>query len=123
VTSAPIIRSVRASALQVLASDAYRCAEAHGLPRRIRVPRYLLREALVGVPTLAALIYGNLLGGAVLVEFVFSWEGFGQWALQGMQVRDYPIVQAFVLISAAFYVLVFLVADVLHAALDPRVRL
>jgi peptide/nickel transport system permease protein len=123
VSSAPIVRSVRASALQVLASDAYRCTEAHGLPAGMRVSRYVVRESLVGVPTLAAIIYGYLLGGAVLVEYVYSWQGFGQWALHGMLFRDYPIVQAFVLVSAAFYVLVFLVADVLHAVLDPRVRL
>ncbi len=123
VSSAPIVRGVRASALEVLASDAYRCTEAHGLPARMRVFRYVVRESLAGVPTLAALIYGYLLGGAVLVEYVFSWQGFGQWALHGMLFRDYPIVQAFVLVSAAFYVLVFLAADVLHAVLDPRVRL
>jgi peptide/nickel transport system permease protein len=123
VAAAPIVRSVRASALQVLASDAYRCTEAHGLPENKRVVGYVLRESLAGVPTLAALIYGYLLGGAVLVEFVFSWQGFGQWALHGMLFRDYPIVQAFVLVSAAFYVVVFLLADVLHAMLDPRVRL
>jgi peptide/nickel transport system permease protein len=123
VASAPIVRSVRASALQVLASDAYRATVAHGLPARLRVLRYVLREAIVGVPTLAALIYGYLIGGAVLVEYVFSWQGFGQWALNGMLYRDYPIIQAFVLISATVYVLVFLAADVLHAYLDPRVRL
>lgn len=123
VSSAPIVRGVRASALQVLASDAYRCTEAHGLPARMRVFRYVVRESLVGVPTMAALIYGYLLGGAVLIEYVFSWQGFGQWALHGMLFRDYPIVQAFVLVSAAFYVLVFLAADLVHAMLDPRVRL
>jgi peptide/nickel transport system permease protein len=123
VSAAPIVRSVRASALEVLASDAYRCALAHGLPARLRVLRYVVREAIVGLPTLAALIYGYLIGGAVLVEYVYSWQGFGQWALNGMLYRDYPIIQAFVLISATVYVLVFLVADVLHAYLDPRVRL
>jgi peptide/nickel transport system permease protein len=121
--SAPIIRGVRASAVQVLASDAYRCAEAHGLPARMRVLRYLLRESLVGLPTLAALLYGYLIGGAVLVEFVFSWQGFGQWAVHGMQFRDYPILQGFVLVSAMAYVVVFLLADLLHAFLDPRIRL
>jgi peptide/nickel transport system permease protein len=123
INSAAIVRSVRASALQVLASDGYRCTVAHGLPSRIRVSRYVVRESLVGVPTLAALIYGYMLGGAVLVEYVFSWQGFGQWALHGMTYRDYPVVQAFVLVSAAFYLLVFLIADLLQAMLDPRVRL
>jgi peptide/nickel transport system permease protein len=58
----------------------------------------------------------------VLVEYVFSWQGFGQWALRGLLYRDYPVVQASVLVIAACYVLVFLVADVVHAMLDPRVR-
>jgi peptide/nickel transport system permease protein len=85
--------------------------------------RYTLRGAIVGVPTLAALIYGNLLGWDVLVEYVYSWQGFGQWALNGLLLRDYPVIQAFVLVSATFYVLVFLVADVLQALIDPRVKL
>jgi peptide/nickel transport system permease protein len=123
VSSAALTRGVRASALEVLSSDAYRCAEAHGLRQRALLVRYTLRGSLVGLPALAALIYGYLLGGAVLVEFVYSWQGFGQWALNGLRVRDYPVIQTFVLVSATFYVLVFLVADVVHALLDPRVKL
>jgi peptide/nickel transport system permease protein len=123
VSSAALTRGVRASALEVLSSDAYRCAEAHGLRRRALLIRYTLRGSLVGLPALAALIYGYLLGGAVLVEYVFSWQGFGQWALNGLVVRDYPVIQTFVLVSATFYVLVFLVADIVHALLDPRVQL
>jgi peptide/nickel transport system permease protein len=123
VSSAALTRGMRASALEVLSSDAYRCAQAHGLRRRALLLRYTLRGSVVGVPALAALIYGYLLGGAVLVEFVFSWQGFGQWALNGLLVRDYPVIQAFVLVSATFYVLVFLLADIVHALLDPRVRL
>ena len=123
VSAAPLVRSVRASASEVLGSDAFRCAESHGLGRRVLLLRYTLRGALVGTPTLAALIYGNLLGGAVLVEYVFSWQGFGQWALNGLLIRDYPVIQIFVLVSATFYVLIFLVADVIHALLDPRVQL
>jgi peptide/nickel transport system permease protein len=123
VTSAPIIRTVRASALHALASESFRCGQAHGLPRRMLVRHYVVRESLAGVPTLAALIYGNLLGGAVLIEFIFGWQGFGQWALQGLQVRDYPVVQAFVLVSATVYVVVFLIADIIHAIIDPRVKL
>jgi peptide/nickel transport system permease protein len=123
VTAAPVIRMVRAAAIEVVRSDAYRCAEAHGLPRRLRVRGYVARQSLIGLPTLTALLYGTLIGNAVLIEFVFSWQGFGQWALEGMRLRDYPVIQAFVLITAAVYLVVFLVADVLHAWLDPRVRL
>lgn len=123
ITAAPVIRTVRAAAIDVLRSDAARCAEAHGLPKRVRTWSYVARQALIGLPTLTALLYGTLIGNAVLIEFVFSWQGFGQWALEGMRVRDYPVIQTFVLITAAFYLLVFLVADVLHAWLDPRVKL
>ena len=123
VSAAPLVRGVRASALQVLQSEAYRCAVSHGLRRHVLLLRYTLRASVAGLPTLAALIYGNLLGGAVLVEYVFSWQGFGQWALDGLLMRNYPVIQAFVLVSAIFYVVVFLIADIIHAALDPRVKL
>ena len=122
VITAPLLRSVRASALEVIESDSYRCAEAHGLPQRLIARGYLLRAALVRLPTLAAIVFGNLLGGSVLIEYVFSWQGMGQWALRGLLVRDYPVIQAFVLVTATAYVLVFLLADLLQAALDPRVR-
>lgn len=123
ISSAALTRGTRSSALEVLSSEAYECAEAHGLKRRALLLRYTVRGSLVGLPALAALLYGYLLGGAVLVEYVFSWQGFGQWALNGLLVRDYPVIQTFVLVSAGFYVLVFLVADIIHALLDPRVKL
>ena len=84
---------------------------------------YLRRAALVRLPSLAALVFGTAIGSTVLVEYVFSWQGFGQWALRGLLYRDYPVVQASVLVIALCYVLVFLIADVVHAVLDPRVRI
>jgi peptide/nickel transport system permease protein len=121
--TAPLLRSVRASALEIINSEAYDCAVAHGLSRRQLLRGYLLRGTLARLPTLAALVFGTLIGGSVLVEIVFSWQGVGQWAMRGMLLRDYPVIQAFVLIVAVAYVLVFLLADVLHAALDPRVKI
>ncbi|MBL6429022.1 MULTISPECIES: ABC transporter permease [Maritimibacter] len=121
--TAPLLRSVRASALEVLASDNYRCAAAHGLAPRVLRQRYLMRQTLTRLPALSAIVFGNLLGGSVLIEYVFSWQGLGQWALRGMQVRDYPVIQAFVLVAATTYVLIFLLADVIQAALDPRVKM
>ncbi|MEU8385949.1 ABC transporter permease [Streptosporangium sp. NPDC048865] len=120
---APLLRSVRASALEVLASEAYTAAAAHGLDRRLLLRGYLVRAALVRLPVLAALVFGFSIGSTVLVEYVFSWQGFGQWALRGLLYRDYPVVQASVLVIALFYVVVFLVADVVQAVLDPRVRI
>ena len=122
VIMAPIMRTVRANVLEGLNAPYVRCAEAHGL-RRGRVLRtYLLRNALLRVITLLAIIYGYLLGGAVLVETVFSWPGLGQWAADAIVRQDYPVVQAFVLLAAVFYVLVYLVADVALALIDPRIR-
>jgi len=119
----PMMRSVRVGALDVLQSNSYRCAVAHGVPRGRLWRSYLARPSLAGLPTLAALVYGYLLGGAIMIEYVFAWQGFGQWALRGLLFRDYPVIQAFVIVVATFYVLIFLLADVLHALLDPRVRL
>lgn len=120
---APLVRSVRASALEVLHSEAYRAAAAHGLPEKTLLRGYLRRAALVRLPSLAALVFGTAIGSTVLVEYVFSWQGFGQWALRGLLYRDYPVVQASVLTIALCYVLVFLIADVIHAMLDPRVKI
>lgn len=123
VTVAPMLRAVRASALEVLHSEAYVAATAHGLPEKTLVRGYLVRAALVRLPTLGALIFGTAIGSTVLIEYVFSWQGFGQWSLRGLLYRDYPVVQASVLVIGIGYVLVFLVADVIHAMLDPRVRI
>lgn len=123
VVCASLLRSVRSSALEVRSSTAFTAAMAHGISGRKLIRGYLTRPALVRLPTLAALVFGNLLGSTVLIEYVFSWQGLGQWALNGLQYRDYPVVQAAVFVIALGYVVVFLIADVIHAALDPRVRI
>ncbi|MEU0156467.1 ABC transporter permease [Micromonospora fulviviridis] len=120
---APLLRSVRASALEVLHSEAYTAARAHGLRGRTLRRGYLTRATLVRLPSLAALVFGTAIGSTVLVEYVYSWQGFGQWALRGLLYRDYPVVQASVLVIALCYVIVFLIADVVHAILDPRVKI
>lgn len=122
VITAPLLRAVRAAALEVIGSDAYRCAAAHGLSGRRLARHYLFRPTLARLPTLAAIVFGNLLGGSVIIEYVFSLQGLGQWALRGLLLRDYPVIQAFVLITATGYMIVFLLADIAQAALDPRVR-
>lgn len=122
VVMAPIMRTVRANVLEVLTSPYVRCAQAHGLRRWHVLVDYVLRNALLPVVTLVAIIYGYLLGGAVLIEKVFSWPGLGQWAADSILAQDYPAVQAFVLLTASFYVLVYLVADLVLALIDPRIR-
>ncbi|HEX5598341.1 MAG TPA: ABC transporter permease, partial [Micromonosporaceae bacterium] len=91
---APLLRSVRASALEVLHSEAYVAARTHGLSERRLRRGYLLRATLVRLPALAALVFGTAIGSTVLIEYVYSWQGFGQWALRGLLYRDYPVVQA-----------------------------
>jgi peptide/nickel transport system permease protein len=78
---------------------------------------------LARIPTLAALVLGNVLGGVVLIEYVFSWQGLGQWLLRGLLYRDYPVVQVGVVIIALVYAVAYLLADIVHAVLDPRVRI
>ena len=95
------------------------CAQAHGLTGGTLVRGYLMRGTLARLPTLAALVLGNVLGGVVLVELVFSWQGMGQWLLRGLLTRDYPVVQAGVVISALVFTLAYLVADIVQAALEP----
>jgi len=121
--SAALFRNVRTSALEVMAAQPYAAAQAHGIYGWRLVRGYLLRGTLSKTPTLVALIFGAVLGTVVLIEVVFSWQGSGQWLLRGLLYRDYPVVQAGVMIIALIYAAAYLVADVVHAALDPRVRL
>jgi peptide/nickel transport system permease protein len=123
VVVAPLVRAVRQAARGAIDGDAYACAVAHGLPTRRVVLSYLIRPVAASLPTLTALVLGNLIGGVVIVETIYAWDGFGQWGIQGLLTRDYPVIQAFVLITALIYVTSFLIADIVHAVLDPRLTL
>lgn len=121
--TASLLRSVRSAAIDIRAAAPWATARAHGIGGRALVGGYLIRGTVSRIPTLAALVLGNVLGGVVLVEYVFSWQGMGQWLLRGLLYRDYPVVQAGVVIIALVYAIAYLVADIIHAILDPRVRL
>lgn len=121
--SASLLRSVRAAAIDIRGAAPWATARAHGISGRPLIGGYLMRGTLSRLPTLAALVLGNVLGSVVLVEVVFSWQGLGQWLLRGLLFRDYPVVQAGVAIIALIYAVCYLIADVIHAILDPRVRL
>jgi peptide/nickel transport system permease protein len=121
--SASLLRSVRAAALEILAAPPWQTATAHGVRGAALGYGYLMRGTLSRIPTLVAIVLGNVLGGVVLVEYVFSWQGMGQWLLRGLLFRDYPVVQTGVLVIALVYAVAYLVADLVHALLDPRVRL
>ncbi len=119
---AVIARMTRASLLEVLGEDYVRTAWAKGLSRRLVVLRHAVRNAFIPTLTVIALEFGYLLGGAVITETIFAWPGVGRWLFLAVQARDFRAVQGGVLLIATVFVLVNLLADVLYAWLDPRIR-
>lgn len=118
---APILKMSRVAMSAALRSEFVFFARACGFRRRFLF-RYALRNALPPVVTLVGVLYGFLLGGAVLVEVVYGWGGFGQYAVDSILNADYAPVQAFVLVSAMFSLVVYLAVDVVYFMIDPRIR-
>lgn len=118
----PLARITRAAMLDVLNQDYVRTARAKGLRKQVIIIKHALKNALLPIITVIGGQLGGLLGGAILTETIFSWPGMGTWTYQAILGRDYPIVQAAVLVSATIYVFVNLAVDILYAVLDPRVR-
>ncbi|SFA71568.1 peptide/nickel transport system permease protein [Amycolatopsis marina] len=119
---AVIVRITRASVLDVVQEDFVRTANAKGLTAQLVRRRHVLRNALLPVSTTIGLQTGLLLAGAVLTEKVFAWRGLGFLLAEGIERRDYPRLQALILLAATVYVLVNLLVDVSYAIIDPRVR-
>ena len=120
---APIlIRSLRASLLEVLESDYVTTARSKGLPERRVLVRHGLRNAVISTVTILGVNIGFLIGGTLVIEQVFAVPGVGQLMINSIFQRDFPVVQAVTLLFAVMVVLVYLVTDVVHALLDPRVR-
>ena len=119
----PVGRIVRSSMLHALNQDYVRTAKAKGLLSRQVVFVHAFRNALLPVVTAIGLVYGLLLGGAVVTESVFSWPGIGDYVSRSIMSLDFQPVLSFTLISALIYVVINLLVDVLYAALDPRVQL
>jgi ABC-type dipeptide/oligopeptide/nickel transport system permease component len=118
-----VTRLVRASLIEALGEDYVRTARAKGLTELRVVVRHALRNALIPVITVQAMQFAALLGGALITEIIFAWPGIGRLAVQAIQNRDFPLVQAVVLLAATVFVLVNLLVDLSYAALNPRVRL
>lgn len=119
---AVVFRVTRASVLEVLGRDHVRAAQARGVPVARIISKHVLRNALSPVVTVVALHLGGLLGGTVLVEFVFNWPGLSGYLVRAVEARDYPEVLGIVLVISVIFVLLNLVVDLLYAVLDPRVR-
>jgi len=121
--AAILSRMVRASMLEVLQEDYVRAARARGLTELRVLGLHALRNAALPVVTILGMQLGALLAGAVITETIFAWPGIGQLMIESIQKRDYPVVQACVLLISFTYVLVNLVTDFTYVALDPRVKL
>jgi peptide/nickel transport system permease protein len=112
----------RSSMIETLDADHVRLARAKGLSRRRVLFRHVLRNALIPVTTVIALDFAAVLGGAILTEYVFGWQGLGTWYVQGVNTLDVNIMLAYLLITATFVILFNLLADILYGVLDPRIR-
>ncbi|WP_428483399.1 ABC transporter permease [Rhodopila sp.] len=120
INAGPILKMTQSTMDRMLQSDFSRYEVLSGLPHGM-VVRHALRNALPAVVTIISVLYGYLLGGAVLVEIVFSWGGAGQYAVQGVLNSDIYPVLGFVLFSAIFSLVVYLIVDIVYAAIDPRI--
>ena len=121
--AAILSRMVRASLLEVLGEDYIRTARAKGMSERVVLVHHAMRNAMLPVITLLGLQLGTLLGGAVITEIVFSWPGVGQLTIDSINRRDYPVVQACILLISLAYVVINTLTDLVYAWLDPRIRL
>jgi ABC-type dipeptide/oligopeptide/nickel transport system permease component len=121
INAGPILKMTQATTERMLESDFSRYAELCGLPRRV-VVRQAFRNALPSVITIVSVLYGFLIGGAVLVEIVFSWGGAGQYAVQGVLNADLNPVLGFVLYSAVLSLFIYLLVDLVYFFIDPRTR-
>jgi peptide/nickel transport system permease protein len=122
VAMAPIARLTRSSMAEVLESDYVRTARSLGLPARVVVLHHGLKNALIPILTMIAAVYGYALGGEVLVEIIFAWPGLGNYSYQAILNSDFPAIQGFVLVVTLFYMMIYLVLDLITATLDPRVK-
>jgi len=120
--AAAIARMVRSSLVSVRREEYVKVARAKGLSESVVVRRHMLKNAMIPVVTLIGIVAGYLLGGSIVVEQVFAIPGVGRMGLQAIVQRDYPVLQAVVLIVTALFVLVNLLVDLIYVFLDPRIR-
>jgi ABC-type dipeptide/oligopeptide/nickel transport system permease component len=119
--AAAVSRLTRSSMLDVLSQDYMRTARAKGLAETMVLSRHALRNGLINVVNMLGLQFTYMMGGAIVVENVFAWNGIGRLAIQSIFQRDYPTIQGFILIFAAVVVLVSIFLDVIYAFIDPRI--
>lgn len=120
--AAVMARFTRASFVEVIQEDFVRTARAKGLKERTVIFKHCLRNALIPVVTMMGLQFGFLLGGSIVVEAVFNWPGLGRLLVDAVTMRDYPVIQALVLLFSMEFILINLVVDVLYGYINPTIR-
>ena len=120
--AAIMARFTRSSFIEILKEDFVRTARAKGLHERVVVAKHCLRNALIPVVTMMGLQFGFLLGGSIVVEKVFNWPGMGRLLVDAVEMRDYPIIQAEILLFSLEFIFINLVVDVLYAVINPSIR-
>ena len=118
-----VMRLTRSGMLEVLATDYIRTAYSKGLPHRIVLFKHALRNAVIPVVALASVQFGLMLSGSVVIETVFAMQGIGQLAWESISRKDFPVVQAVLLLVSMFYVWLTFASDLINAWLDPRIRI
>ena len=121
--SAKYMRQIRAAVLEELGKEYVEGARARGVRGSIILRKSVLKSAMTTIVTLLALSAGSLLGGTAIVESIFMWDGVGKLAVDAITMRDYPMIQAYVVWMAVIYVMINLATDLLYHILDPRIRL
>lgn len=120
--AAVMARFTRASFIEVLQEDFVRTARAKGVRETVVVVKHTLRNAMIPVVTMMGLQFGFLLGGSILVEMVFNWPGLGRLLVDAVEMRDYPVIQAEVLLFSLEFILINLVVDLLYTVINPTIR-
>ena len=117
------VRQIRAAVLEELNSNYVVGARSRGISERRIIFGHVLPNALLPIVTLIGLSVGHLLGGAAIIETLFSWQGIGNMVVEAIRVRDYPLIQGYVIWMAVIYVMVNLLVDIMYRLLDPQIRL
>lgn len=120
--AAIVARMTRSSMIDVMSQDFVRTAHAKGLPKAMVLNAHVMRSGLVPIVTMMGLQFTYMMGGAIVVENIFAWNGIGRLAIDAIFQRDYPLIQGFILVFATTVVVVTLLIDVTYAFLDPRIR-
>lgn len=120
--AAVMARFTRASFVEVLQEDFVRTARAKGVRETVVVIKHCLRNAMIPVVTMMGLQFGFLLGGSIVVEKVFNWPGLGRLLVDAVEMRDYPVIQAEVLLFSLEFILINLVVDMLYTVINPTIR-